>query len=140
MRSLAIVLTALLATSLLGACRKSETQTEAPAAAEDWNRPEVIRYDVRGEVLRLPVEGAFAEEIVIRHETIADFKDADGEVVGMKAMSMPFPIQKGVSLEGIAPGDKVAFRFAMDWPNNRYQLESIQKLPDDTVLEFDTSK
>lgn len=125
--------------ALLAACKKGEStgaSAEPPAATEGWDKSHVSRYTVRGEVIRLPIEGAHAAEMVIRHEEIPDFKGAGGDVVGMKAMAMPFPIKQGLSLAGIEPGDKVRFSFAMDWQNNRYQLESIEKLPAETELQF----
>ena len=127
------------AATLLIGCKSSETKSappEPPAANEGWDKPQVSRYSVHGEVVRLPLEGAPSRELVIRHERIPDFKGATGEVVGMDAMAMPFPLAPGVAVEGLEPGDKLTFEFAMDWPNNRYRIEKFQELPRDTVLEF----
>jgi Cu/Ag efflux protein CusF len=87
------------------------------------------RYTVRGEVVRLE-----AGELSIRHEAIPDFVDRSGAAVGMRAMVMPFPVAKGVSLDGIQPGDKVRFRFAMDWERNRMEIEQLEELPEETRL------
>lgn len=129
-----------LAVAAVLACR-----SEPPPAAAPEGRPAATpasasvgpaarRYTVRGEVVRLP-QGS-SRELALRHEAIHDFVDRNGVVVGMNAMVMPFPVEPGVSLEGIAPGDKVRARIAVDWERNRFALEAIEELPRDTVLEF----
>ena len=75
--------------------------------------------------------------MMIQHEAIKDFKNPDGEVIGMMSMTMPFPVGPGVSLEGIQPGDTVQFTFELRWKGKPpFQLTSIQKLPADTKLDF----
>ena len=69
----------------------------------------VDRYIVRGRMVRLP--DAF-NDMAIRHELIPDLKDAEGNVVGMRAMTMQLPIADLGLLEGIEPGHAVVF--AMD--------------------------
>jgi hypothetical protein len=69
-----------------------------------------------------------------------DFKDRTGAVVGMSPMVMPFRAGKDVPLEGIAKGDKIRFRFSMDWEANRLEIESLEELPGETVLEFARSR
>ena len=101
----------------------------APAAAG-----EARRYSVRGEVVRLPA--ADGRELLIRHEAIPDFVDHQGKTVGMDSMTMPFPVDPSVSLGGVAVGDKVRFRFRMDWTKNAYAVESIEVLPAGTSLEL----
>lgn len=90
------------------------------------------RYTVRGEVVRVPArpEG----ELVVRHEAIPTFADRTGAVVGMDAMVMPFPIAPGVALAGLAPGDKIAFTFSVDWAQGRYAIERVERLPPATAL------
>ena len=100
----------------------------APAAAG-----EARRYTVRGEVVRLPGSD---REMLIRHEAIPDFVDHQGKTVGMDSMTMPFPVDPSVSLAGIEAGDKVRFRFRMDWAKNAYAVESIEELPASTPLEI----
>jgi len=117
------------ATALVFAFALAGCRDEAgPAAAAD-------RYTARGEVVRVSAAGP-TPEISIRHEPIPDFKDRTGAVVGMMAMVMPFPVAEGVSLDGLSPGDKVRFRFAMDWKAGRTQVEFLEKLPPGTALDF----
>ncbi len=128
-----------IAAALLVGCKSGETKSAPPAppaATEGWDLPHVSRYSVHGEVVRLPLEGAPTRELVIRHERIPDFKGAGGDVVGMDAMAMPFPLAPEVAVEQLEVGDKLTFEFAMDWQNNRYRIEKIQELPRDTVLDF----
>lgn len=93
-------------------------------------------YTLRGELVRLAAEGSKPAELSIRHEAIPDFKNAAGEVVGMQPMVMPFAVGPAVSIDGLEPGDKIRFRFTMDWPNNALRIESIEELPRDTALDF----
>jgi Cu/Ag efflux protein CusF len=109
---------------LLPACRNDPAPTPGEAAR---------RYTVRGEIVS--VRDA-PRELTLRHEAIDDFADRSGAVVGMNAMVMPFPVGRGVPTDGVAPGDKVRVRFAMDWEKNQIAIESIEKLPADTALEF----
>jgi Cu/Ag efflux protein CusF len=110
---------------LVPACRGEPAPSPAAATAR--------RYTVRGEIVG--VRDA-PRELTIRHEAIDDFADRSGAIVGMNAMVMPFPVDGGVLIDGLAPGDKVRVRFAMDWEKNRFAVESIEKLPPGTALEF----
>ncbi len=111
---------------LLAACRGG-----APAGEEAPRR-----YTVRGEVVQLAGPAGAGAQVVIRHEAIDDFVDQAGRVVGMDAMVMPFEVAPPVSAGGLAVGDKVAIRFAMDWKGPRLRVERIERLPADTVLRF----
>jgi Cu/Ag efflux protein CusF len=118
-----------LALAVLPGCRESGAPAGSPPA-------QAKRYTVRGEVVRLPEAGAPAREISIRHEAISDFEDRAGTVVGMQPMVMPFRVGSGVSLSGLGPGDRIRFRFAVDWSANRMEIESIEALPRDADLDF----
>jgi len=96
----------------------------------------VQRYTVRGEVVRLPEPGKPAPEIAVRHEAIPGFVDRTGAVVGMHAMVMPFAVGPDLPLGGLAPGDKVELRFAVDWGRVAFWVEGLQKLPATTPLDF----
>lgn len=95
--------------------------------------PEPHVYTVRGEIVSLPEAGNPRADLRIKHEAIDNYRRGD-KVVGMNAMTMPFPVAEGVSLEGLAVGDKVEFVFEVQMP--QYQITRITKLPADTVLEF----
>ncbi|GMU64915.1 MAG: hypothetical protein AMXMBFR36_11890 [Acidobacteriota bacterium] len=93
-------------------------------------------YETRGEIARLP--DATSAEIWLRHEAIPDFRNAEGEVVGMESMTMSFKVAPGVSLEGLAPGDRVAFRFQMRWSGlASMTVARIELLPAGTRLAWE---
>lgn len=101
-------------------------------------RGDVHRYTVRGEVAALPRPGQPGSELLVRHEAIPDFVDAEGESVVMESMTMPFPLADGVSLAGIERGDKVEMSFEVSWHGAPpLQVTSIHKLPPDTELHYD---
>lgn len=117
-------LIALLAVALaLGACKQ---EPEAPAA----------QYTVRGEIKSLPAPDG-DPVVYVHHEAIPTFVTREGQQRGMMSMSMPFGVTDGVSLAGLAPGDKVELTFAVHWDQNPpTRLTAIRKLPADTALEL----
>lgn len=96
---------------------------------------DVQRYTVEGEVVYLPSESVPA--VTIRHQAVEDFVDMDGEVVGMEAMTMPFPVAEGVELEGIEPGDPVRFVLEVEWEGDPpYRLIEVEEIaPEDAPSE-----
>ncbi|NJL29440.1 MAG: copper-binding protein [Thermoanaerobaculia bacterium] len=92
------------AVSLSTGCGGQSTQPSPPDV-----------YTVRGEIRRLPAAGKTPRELWLHHEDIPDFKDSKGEVVGMEAMTMPFPLADEVSLEGVAIGNHVEFVLEVRW-------------------------
>jgi Cu/Ag efflux protein CusF len=118
----ALVALAALALSA-SACNKG---AEAPAAT----------YTVQGELKSLPQPDGDAV-LYVHHEAIPEFVNRQGQKTGMASMSMPFGVPEGVSLEGLAPGDKVELTFAVHWDQNpATQVAAIRKLPADTQLEL----
>lgn len=102
---------------------------EAPAEPGD-------RYQARGVVRQLPQPPG--QELYIHHEAIPTFKNMDGEVEGMGAMAMPFPIDAAPVPEGLKVGDKVSFEFEVNWTGSPpMRLLSLEVLPADTLLEFE---
>ncbi len=98
-------------------------------------------YTVRGEVTMLPVEGDKRTELKVHHEAIPTFKNKDGKVVGMSAMTMEFPPAKGVDLSKLKKGDKVSMTFSVWWGNSPAWLAvKVEKLPEDTKLDFGAPK
>ena len=102
---------------------------EAPAVT-------VESYAMRGEIVRLPAAGS--REMAIRHEAVPDFRDETGKVVGMEAMTMPFTLVQGVGIDGLAPGDKIAFTLEMRWrdPREIARISRIERLPAGTMLSW----
>lgn len=97
-------------------------------------------YTVRGRIVMLPEAGKPASVLQIRHEAIEHFVDSKGKVVGMEAMTMPFPTAKGLSLAGLAVGDAVEFTFEVRWDGSPiYQVTRITELPEGTALEFESA-
>jgi Cu/Ag efflux protein CusF len=68
---------------------------------------DVYSYTVKGVVKALPGNGRAANEILVKHEPIPDYRDQSGKVVGMMAMTMPFYLSEKLSAEGIKVGDNV---------------------------------
>ena len=122
--ALAALLTLLAACGDDGAARKA-----APA-------PDV--YRTQGVVEKLPQPGGPDHAIYIRHAAIPEYRDETGAVVGMGTMTMPFPLARGVSIADLAPGDPVAFTFAVTWkPRSGYEITEIRELPASTIIEFE---
>ncbi len=94
------------------------------------------RYDVRGEVVRLPAARGGRGELMVRHEAIPGFVDRSGQVVGMDAMVMEFEVEQAVVPRDLAPGDKGALRLVMDWDHPPVTIERIERLPATTELRF----
>ena len=127
--SLALIVAGLGLLALLPACSQSST----PAAPAPKGAP-AATYTVRGKIESLP--GA-SGDLALQHEPIPGFKDKDGKVSGMGTMTMPFPLAKGVSVDGLAVGDVVEFEFSVWWqPRVSYEVTRITKLPAGTTLNF----
>jgi hypothetical protein len=106
----------------LPACDKAPAPTAGPT------------HTVRGRVTALPVPGDPSSAFSLFHETIPDWLRPDG-TRGMNAMIMPFPLAKGVSIDGIVVGDavEVVVRQYTMGPLP-YETLSVKKLPADTAL------
>ena len=113
------------------------------AATEDIVRTDV--YDgILGEITALPIAGDPSSELKIHHEHIPTFRTKQGiinvnskGIAGMNAMEMPFPPADGLSLDGLAVGDKVRFTFAVNWGGQRaWEVTEIEKLAADTVIDY----
>ncbi len=106
---------------------------EAPATVPS----DAQTYVIRGEVISVPQADKPGTQFIVKHEPIDRFRGADGQIVGMSTMGMPFTPGKGVSLKGILPGDKIELRWVLQWrPESKEYIESLQKLPAETQLRF----
>lgn len=84
---------------------------------------EPVTYEARGVFAR-------AEDDVtmtVRHEEIEGY---------MASMTMPFKVADAAMLEGLEYGDKIAFELEVSAEG--MVVRSIAKLPEDTVLSFET--
>jgi hypothetical protein len=116
----------------LPGCPREGSKTPTP--------PEAV-YTVRGKIEALPEAAKPASEFRVYHEPIDNFVGADGKVVGMGTMTMPFPLAKGVSLEGLSVGDIVEVTFEVRWKSHpRTQTTKVVKLPAGTELHFGKAK
>lgn len=93
-------------------------------------------HTVRGKVMKLPVAGEPSSSFSLFHETIPQWLRPDG-TRGMNAMIMPFPLAKGVSIEGIAVDDLVELT-VVQHPKGPvpYEATSVKKLPPETRLQL----
>ncbi len=111
-------------------------------AAACEKKPEVPPeiYQVRALVRHLPEPDDARPEILVRHEAIPSFKNADGEVVGMETMSMPFPLADTGLIADLEVGDRVELTFEVSWhgDGNPLRVTAIEELPEGTQLAFET--
>lgn len=137
---------AALAAAIVVACDSKPAEKAPPAPAPspaqtpDPATIEVETYTLRGQIEELPDAKDPRLDLVIRHEAIPNFRGPNEER-GMDSMSMPFPVKKGVKLDGLNVGDKVEFTFELLYnvksksPQD-YAVMAIHKLPAETVLTF----
>lgn len=67
-------------------------------------------YSVKGIIKGMPGDGLAKNEMLVKHQAIPEYRDDSGAVVGMMAMTMPFYLKEGLSLEGIKAGDSVELK------------------------------
>lgn len=95
-------------------------------------------YTVRAQVVQPPDT---ATGLYLYHEAIDDWVSRDGKVEGMDTMAMPFPVAKGVPLDGLQANDKVEVKLHVDWSaDSPVSITEVRKLPADTKLEFRAAK
>jgi Cu/Ag efflux protein CusF len=104
---------------LLGACGNSEENAAATT------KPIIEVTEMRGMIETMPTADA-PRKLVIRHEATKD----------MEPMAMPFVVAEGISLTGLAVGDKVAFRHELNLTAGTELVTKIEKLPADTALNL----
>jgi Cu/Ag efflux protein CusF len=97
-------------------------------------------YTVKGRVRQVPAQGS--GEFYLEHEPIDNYVARSGKVEGMDSMTMPFPVGKDVSLEGIQPEDIVEVQLHVDWDaeDRPVEITAIRELPPDTKLNFGYAK
>lgn len=125
----------------LPGCSERGTASRAPAVGSfEVTTPEGPAdqtYTTRGRIETLPWE-SLDRTLHIYHETIPDFLNSRGEVVGMKAHNMAFGwIGPGVPLAEFKTGDIVELTFEVRWQSKpRSLVTGLKKLPADTVLNL----
>ncbi|MEM1167059.1 MAG: copper-binding protein [Planctomycetota bacterium] len=103
--------------------------------AEDASEPDpmvTVSYNTSGVVAQLPTSSG---DLQVRHELIPDFRETLNQDPpgGMPAMTMPFPLGEGVSLDGLQPGDHVELTFDVDYRSEDgaiagYRLSEIREV------------
>lgn len=68
---------------------------------------QVYSYTVTGIVRALPGNGRAANEILVKHDPIPNYRDEAGNVVGMMAMTMPFYLSDSTSAADLKVGDTI---------------------------------
>jgi Cu/Ag efflux protein CusF len=71
---------------------------------------EAYFYTVKGIIKGMPGDRLAKNELLVKHQPIPGYRDDTGAIVGMMAMTMPFYLKEGVSLEGIKEGDSVELK------------------------------
>lgn len=90
----------------------------------------VYTFRVKGVVKGLPGRGLAANEILVKHEPIPEYRDDTGKVVGMMAMTMPFYLKDVAAVEGLAVGDSVELVVEQQMkPRFSDTVVSVKKLP-----------
>ena len=85
-------------------------------------------YTVKGIIKGMPGDGLAKNEMLVKHQPIPDYRDDSGAIVGMMAMTMPFYLKDGVSLEGIKAGDSVELKVEQHLtPKFTEEVVSIKK-------------
>lgn len=125
--TLLLVAVAILPLTLANCSKKSTPPVALPRDHVGWGE-----YKSQAIVIALPSDET---ELILKHEAIPYFVSIEGELVGMQAMEMPFPLGEGVSLDGIQVDSIVKFTFEVDW-NPSYFITSITVLPAETELDF----
>ncbi len=119
----------ILTAGLTGCEEWIDGQEQAPPPSTTEVAPSIRSYTVRGTLKTIE-----PTQLQVRHEAIPTFVDKDGTVVGMKAMTMPFPLGPGISTEGFAVDDAVMMTFDVDYtregmPHQVTQLEHTTPPP-----------
>lgn len=128
--------------ALLTTCSRPQAGQASPKAPEPAAESAgAAVYTIRGEVRELPDPNDPLSGFYVRHEAVSGFRNIDGQVVGMDAMTMAFPVADDLSFEGISVGDPVQFTLKVDWNGDPLMLvTSIEKLPPGTRLDLPGAK
>ncbi|HEX9940872.1 MAG TPA: copper-binding protein [Thermoanaerobaculia bacterium] len=107
-------------------------------AAGCGRQPKGHDYNVRAMVVQPPDPRT---GLYLYHEAIDDWAGREGKVEGMDPMAMPFPVAKGVPLDGIQANDKVEVTLHVDWDaDTPVEITRVRELPQDTQLVFRAAK
>ena len=129
-----LFITALVAATLLmGGCASKHSRKIQSSATQSGI---TYTYHLRGIVKALPVPGESPESVSIKVPPIAHWVGMSGKIEPMMAMTMPYQLATGVTLHGIATGDKIAFTYKVNWIIDRMVITRIKELPAEAVINF----
>lgn len=95
-------------------------------------------YSVRGLIRQLPKADRPGSELQVWHEAIPEFKDAEGQIVGMESMTMGFPLADSVLAADLSVGDRIRLDFEVRWDSGHpLTITALEKLPSETRLAFE---
>jgi Cu/Ag efflux protein CusF len=99
--------------------------------------PADAMYESRGAIRSMPGTGDLPDKIMIHHEPIPSFRNAEGRTVGMESMVMGFTPATTVRLDALAAGDRIAFTFEVRWQADPLLLVTqIRELPGEPALDL----
>lgn len=93
----------------------------------------VDRYEMTGRVVSVQPSAGGLARVSIDHDPVPEFRDlSSGEVLGMPAMKMSFPLAEGLVVPN--EGDAVAFTLVVDGIDRAglpYVVEAIEPMSED---------
>ena len=99
---------------MLPACKSEKPKPAPETTTQPTGRTD--SYVTRGILRSVKTSvGANAPTLVIEHEEITEFKNRDGDKVGMPSMRMPFELQPGLKSDQLTPGNRVSLTFDLVW-------------------------
>jgi len=120
----------------LSGCSKSDP-APAPAPVEELSAPDIYP-DLLAQIQQIPIENDPSTALRLHHQSMPTFKDSTGKVIGMRSMTMEFPLADGLSLAGLRIDDKVRFTFEVVWNDSipSWAVTKIEKIDPDTEIDF----
>ncbi len=118
---------------LIGGCAAKHSSNSQSAPAQPGI---TYSYHLRGIIKALPAAGELPASVSIKVPPIAHWVGMSGKIEPMMTMTMSYQLASGVTLHGIATGDKVAFTYKVNWNADRMVITRIKKLPAKTIINF----
>ena len=118
---------------MTGGCQSKHSVPSKSAASQQGT---TYTYHLRGIIKGLPQSGQLPPSLTIKVGPIIHWVGLSGKVEPMMAMTMPYQLAHGVTLNGITTGEKVAFTYQVNWTADRMVITQIKPLPANTVINF----
>ena len=105
--------------SFHASCTSEPTSKKEKSNEHTYQTKGTIRSSLKGDPKMMRVE----------HDPIPQFKNAQGQVVGMKSMTMPFQINPEISLNDLQAGDRIEFTFKVEWsPHQKIEIINLKHI------------